>query len=116
MGVTKQNGRERQTAAHPTVAAGTGPQSKSTQTSRAFSTRRVTTHDLVFEIGRLSAISTTSPILYSPFSSWAWYLLDLATILPYSSCLVRRSIRTVTVLERLSLTTRPTRVRVFFDL
>ena len=39
-----------------------------------------------------------SPILYSPFSSWAWYLLDLATILPYSSCLTRRSIKTVTVL------------------
>ena len=45
----------------------------------------VTTHDFVLEIGRLSAISTTSPSLYSPFSSCAWYLLDLATILPYSS-------------------------------
>ena len=44
---------------------------------RPFCTRRVTTHDLVFEIGRLSAISTTSPSLYSPFSSCAWYLLDL---------------------------------------
>ena len=29
-----------------------------------------------------SAISTRSPILYSPFSSCAWYLRDLATILP----------------------------------
>ena len=79
----------------------------------AFWTRRVTTQDLVLEIGRLSAISTTSPILYSPFSSCAWYLLDLATILPYSSCLVRRSISTVIVFERLSLTTLPIRVRVF---
>ena len=51
-------------------------------TVSAFCTRRVTTHDLVFEIGRLSAISTTSPILYSPFSSCAWYLLERATILP----------------------------------
>ena len=50
--------------------------------SCAFWTRRVTTHDLVFEIGRLSAISTVSPSLNSPFSSCAWYLLDLPTIFP----------------------------------
>src|SRR5512140_3963558 len=82
------------------------------QTSAAFSTRRVATQFLVLEIGRLSTISTTSPVWNSPFSSWAWYLLDLATILPYSSCLTRRSTRTVTVLVRLSLTTLPIRVRL----
>ena len=68
------------------------------------------TQDLVLEIGRLSAISTTSPSLYSPFSSWAWYLLDAPTILPYSSC-GTSSTSTVMVLARLSLTTLPTRVR-----
>ena len=39
-----------------------------------------------------------SPVLYSPFSSCAWYLLDSDTILPYNSCFTRRSTRTVTVL------------------
>src|SRR5512141_1246937 len=82
------------------------------QTSAAFSTSRVATQFLVLEIGRLSTISITSPVWNSPFSSWAWYLLDLATILPYSSCLTRRSTRTVTVLARLSLTTLPTKVRL----
>src|SRR5664279_6472861 len=88
-----------------------GLQKAANQTSAAFSTRRVATQFLVLEIGRLSVISITSPVWYSPFSSWAWYLLDLATILPYSSCLTRRSTSTVTVLVRLSLTTLPTRVR-----
>src|SRR5471032_3135523 len=83
------------------------------QTRRAFSTRRVTTQFLVFEMGRVSAISTRSPILYSPFSSWAWYLRERPMILPYSSWITRRSTSTVMVFERLSLTTRPTRVRVF---
>src|SRR4051812_47040788 len=78
----------------------------------AFWTRRDATQFLVLEIGRLSVISITSPILYSPFSSCAWYLLDLPTILPYSSCLTRRSISTVTVFARLSLTTLPIKVRL----
>src|SRR6478609_3302315 len=82
------------------------------QTSMAFSTRRVTTQFLVLEIGLLSSISITSPVWYSPFSSWAWYLLDLITILPYSACFTRRSTSTVTVLARLSLTTLPMRVRL----
>ena len=47
------------------------------QTVMPFSTRRVTRQALVFEIGRLSAISTRSPVLYSLFSSCAWYLLLL---------------------------------------
>ena len=47
------------------------PRRSADQTVMPFCTRRVTTHDLVFEIGRLSAISTTSPILYSSFSSCA---------------------------------------------
>src|SRR6478609_5434409 len=82
------------------------------QTSMAFSTRRVTTQFLVLEIGLLSSISMTSPVWYSPFSSWAWYLLDFITILPYSACFTRRSTSTVTVLARLSLTTLPIRVRL----
>src|SRR3954468_9986995 len=74
----------RQYSSVPAVARGArkSPRFDRLQTSMAFCTRRVTTHDLVLEIGRLSAISTTSPSLYSPFSSCAWYLLDLATILP----------------------------------
>jgi len=39
------------------------------QTDCAFSTKRVTTQFLVFESGRLSLISTTSPMWNSLFSS-----------------------------------------------
>ncbi|MEY2838674.1 MAG: hypothetical protein RJB60_973 [Pseudomonadota bacterium] len=39
------------------------------QTTRAFSTKRETTQFLVLDSGRLSVISTTSPILNSLFSS-----------------------------------------------
>src|ERR1700756_2162536 len=89
------------------------PAARVDQARRAFSSSLVTTQLLVFEMGRVSAISTRAPILYSPFSSWAWYLRERPTILPYSSWMTRRSTSTVMVLERLSLTTRPTRVRVF---
>src|SRR5947209_20608959 len=82
------------------------------QTSMAFSTRRVATQFLVLEIGLLSWISITSPVWYSPLSSWAWYFDDFITIFPYSGCITRRSTRTVTVLARLSLTTLPIRVRL----
>lgn len=43
----------------------------STQTAGAFWINRVTTQALVFEIGRHSEISTTSPDLHSLFSSCA---------------------------------------------
>src|SRR6185503_15777116 len=77
----------------PTTAR--GMDSLSRQITRAFCTSRVTTQLLVLEIGRDSAISTVSPILYSPFSSCAWYLRERPTILPYSSSVTRRSTSTV---------------------
>src|SRR5262245_39989006 len=113
----KQSGRAPvfQRSARGEVHGGNGPTLRwaRVQTMRAFCTRRVTTQFLVLEIGRDSAISTVSPILYSPFSSCAWYLRDLPTIFPYRSCVTRRSTSTVTVLERLSETTRPTSLRWF---
>src|SRR4249920_598492 len=82
----KQSGRAPvfQRSARGEVHGGNGPTLRLAcgQTMRAFCTRRVTTQLLVLEIGRDSAISTMSPILNSPFSSCAWYLRDLPTILP----------------------------------
>jgi len=36
----------------------------------------------IIEITESKPISMMSPRWYSPFSSWAWYLLDMETILP----------------------------------
>ncbi len=46
--------------------------------------RRVTAQALVLEMGRVSEISTTSPTFRPLSSTWAWYFLDLATILRWS--------------------------------
>src|SRR5579871_1911601 len=54
---------------------------------------------------------TTSPTLYSPFSSWAWYFFERRTVLPIAGCRKRRSTLTTTVLAFLSLTTTPWRIR-----
>src|SRR5689334_18086600 len=54
---------------------------------------------------------TTSPTLYSPFSSWAWYFFERRTVLPMAGCRKRRSTLTTTVLVFLSLTTTPWRMR-----
>src|ERR1700760_2125749 len=52
-----------------------------------------------------------SPILYSPFSSWAWYFLERRTVLPITGWVKRRSTLTTTVLAFLSLTTTPCSTR-----
>src|ERR1700761_2870401 len=54
---------------------------------------------------------TTSPALYSPFSSWAWYFFERRTVFPMAGCRKRRSTLTTTVLAFLSLTTTPWRIR-----
>src|SRR4249920_45514 len=84
-----------------------------TQTVFDFSTRRVTRQDLVREIGRHSAISTRSPSLKSPVSTWAWYFFERVMILPIRASRTRRSTRTTTVFCILALTTRPTSLRWF---
>ena len=43
---------------------------------------RVTIQALVLGISGFADLDDRSPILYSPFSSWAWYLWERATILP----------------------------------
>src|SRR5664279_264991 len=78
----------------------------------AFSISLVTTQALVLANGRPSWISTRSAAFASLFSLCAWYLLERTMILSYIGCLTRRSIRTVTVLSILSLTTRPISVRL----
>src|SRR5690606_13992971 len=91
------------------------PASYSDQMMRAFSSTFATRQVLVREIGRHSSISTRSPWLAIPSSTWAWYLAERVMILPYSGCLTRRSTRTVTVICILSLTTRPTSARRTFS-
>src|SRR5579859_8118540 len=54
---------------------------------------------------------TTSPILNSPFSSWAWYFFERRTVLPITGWMKRRSTFTTTVLAFLSLTTVPCKIR-----
>src|ERR1700761_4488680 len=54
---------------------------------------------------------TTSPALYWPFSSWAWYFLDRRTVLPITGWMKRRSTFTTTVFWFLSLTTTPCSTR-----
>src|SRR6202012_1284595 len=63
------------------------------------------------EIGLHSRMRTTSPVLNSPFSSWAWYFFDRRTVLPITGWVKRRSTFTTTVLAFLSLTTTPCSTR-----
>ncbi len=53
------------------------PRSTRFQTIRAFSISRLTRYALVLASLRQATISTRSPVLYSLFSSCAWYLRDL---------------------------------------
>src|SRR5512137_2497662 len=57
--------------------------------------------------GRVSTISTRSPILQPLSLSCALYLALLLMYLLYTGCFTRRSILTTTVLSILSLTTTP---------
>ena len=68
----------------------------------------------VLEIGLTSLIVTSSPTEHSLFASCAWIFVDLLTILPYTGCLTRRSIRTVIDLSIPLLTTFPTAVLAFY--
>src|SRR5688500_7517905 len=63
-------------------------------------------------IGRLSAISTRSPILASLRSSWALKCLVRRTVLPYRRCLRSDSTATTTVFCILLLITVPVSVRL----
>src|SRR5210317_79737 len=73
-----------------------------------------TAQDLFLEIRLHSEIATRSPGLHSFAASCASTLLVRRMYLPYTGCLMRRSIATETVLSILSLTTRPTTVRCTF--
>src|SRR5690606_14096343 len=70
---------------------------------------------LVFDIGAISVIRTTSPSLQELSASCACSLVERRMYLPYSACLTWRSMSTVTVLSILLLTTRPSTVRSFFS-
>src|SRR5690606_33545732 len=70
---------------------------------------------LVFDIGAISVIRTTSPSLQELSASCACSLVERRMYLPYSACLTWRSTSTVTVLSILLLTTRPSTVRSFFS-
>ena len=83
-------------------------------TSFDFSISRVTVHDLVFEIGRPSAISTRSPFLYSPDATCAWYLLERVIGLAHEGVLHPALDREPSPSSACwSLTTRPTSLRWF---
>src|SRR6478672_532028 len=76
----------------------------------AFSRTSTTRHRLVADSGRVSMISTRSPIVTVLVASCALSLLVRRITLPYRECLTRSSTATTTVLSILSLTTRPSRV------
>ena len=76
----------------------------------AFSMMRTSLHLFVLERGLVSITSTVSPMPHSLFSSWAWRVFVLLTILLYTGCFTWSSIATVMVLSILSLTTLPTLV------